>query len=130
MSGLTELPIRRKLLSIKDLTWDMAQQEALSWEAAQHDAQYGVRPEAKSETVNQVSHVNKSRYQQSPIVSQVRVVDVLVTTQKTDALTKGTDATTVTGMGILVELVVLRKMAKQRLINQRTGIKIRKQKHT
>ena len=58
------------------------------------------------------------------------MVNVLVTMQKTNALTKGTDATTVTGMGILVELVVLRKMANQRLINQRTRIKIRKQKHT
>ena len=60
VSGFTELSIRRKLLSIKDLTWDIAQQETVSWEAAQCDAQYRVRPEAKSETVNQVSHVNKS----------------------------------------------------------------------
>ena len=63
VSGLTELSIRRKLLSIKDLTWDTAQQEALSWEAAQRDAQYGTNVEAKKETVSQVKKV---QYQQKP----------------------------------------------------------------
>ena len=54
----------------------------------------------------------------------------MVSTQKTDVLTKGIDATTVRSVDTSVRLAALRKMINQRLITQGIRIKIRQQKLT
>jgi transposase InsO family protein len=63
VSGLSDLPVRRKLLGLKELTWEIAQQQALAWEAAQRDAEVGAVPEKQTErdTVHQVSKKNIRR---------------------------------------------------------------------
>jgi len=68
-AGLRDFNIRKKLLSVKDLTWDKAQEEALSMEMANQDAaqvSQSKKPGELNRVNVQTNPSSSKKFQQSP----------------------------------------------------------------